>query len=76
MAAQMPPARNPATMIMGSNIIWGMPPSETPNAVAVSAPANSWPSAPMFQNLALKAKATASPVNKSGLAFTKVSNRL
>ena len=53
---------------MGSNIIWGIPPSETPSAVAVRAPANSCPSAPIFQNLALKAKATASPVIKSGLA--------
>ncbi len=74
--AQRPPARNPATMTVGKTTIWGMPPSETPSAVAARAPANSWPSAPIFQNLALKAKATASPVSKSGLAFTKVSNRL
>ena len=72
----MPPARNPATMIMGSNINCGIPPSETPRAVAVKAPASSCPSAPMFQNLALNANATANPVIRSGLALTKVSNRL
>ena len=40
------------------------------------APASSCPSAPMFQNLARKATATASPVRTSGAALTTVSTRL
>jgi hypothetical protein len=43
---------------------------------AAMAPQSSWPSAPMFQNLARKATATARPVKTSGAAFTTVSTRL
>ena len=68
MAAQMPPARNPPIMTIGKTRKGGTPPRLTPSTVAVRAPARSCPSAPIFQNLARNAKATARPVNKSGLA--------
>ena len=44
-----------------------------PTAQLATAPARSWPSAPMFQNFARKATATASPVKIIGAARTSVS---
>jgi hypothetical protein len=49
--------------------------SPVPRNVTMSAPAYSCPSAPMFQNLALKATAAASPVKIRGVALEKVSAR-
>lgn len=45
-----------------------------PSAAAAKAPTYNCPSAPMFQNLALKATATAIPVNARGAIFTNVSS--
>ncbi len=41
---------------------------------AATAPASSWPSAPMFQKPARKAMATAAPVSRMGVAATSTSS--
>jgi len=74
--AQSPPARKPAAQTRMSTATLGRAGALMPTQVAAMAPARSCPSAPMFQNLARKAKATASPVNVRGAAFTQVSRKL
>ncbi len=74
-AAVAAPAKEPARIIAGTSAQPGNP-SRAPMKAAAIAPASSCPSAPMFQNLARKATATASPVSTSGAALTTVSTRL
>ena len=50
-----------------------VPPCRPPIATAASAPAYSWPSAPMLYSRARNATAAASPVRISGVARVKVS---
>ena len=60
------------TTISGTRLKAGSQ-ARSPIQQAAMAPAISWPSAPMFQNFAWKATATASPVKSSGDAFTSMS---
>ncbi len=73
-AAVAAPASVPARIIAGTRDQAGKP-SRAPTKAAAMAPASSWPSPPMFQNLARNATATASPVKTSGAALTTVSVR-
>jgi hypothetical protein len=73
--AQRPPARKPQRIIKGTSDQVGRD-SCVPMKTAAMAPSRNWPSAPMFQNLARKATATARPVSTRGAALTMVSTRL
>ena len=71
---QRAPPKNPAKNINGMMIAagrWG--PQFNPTHVPKIAPISSWLSAPMFQNLPLKARVKPLPIKINGIALVMVS---
>ena len=69
------PAAQPNNIIMGTKINAGASKTPVPTATAAIAPKYNWPSAPIFQSLARKANAAASPVNIKGVALVSISEK-
>ena len=68
------PPINPAVNIRGIMMYDGSTePHARPVHVPNAAPRRSWPSAPMFQNFARKARARPEPMRINGIAFVMVS---
>jgi hypothetical protein len=68
------PPRKPARKIRGTMIYGGkLSPKLSPVQVAKMAPIRSWPSAPIFQNFALKARVSPVPIKIRGMALVMVS---
>jgi len=71
---QSPPPMKPAKNIIGTMIYEGSAsPKVKPVQDANAAPMSNCPSAPMFQNLALKARVRPAPINIRGMALVRVS---
>ena len=70
MKAQMAPAAMPATAMMTMSSQFGtLSPMRIMQAATASAPARTWPSAPMFQKRILKAGVTAREMHSSMARF-------